>query len=240
MHYTNYYLAITYYIFKIVYVCIYVYNIYIYIYIVIMCIYIYICTSNIGFPRSKKARPQPLRQWSSIPALRQVGDGPRGAVGVAEGPGGNLPHAAMGLGPIWRLWGWLWFYMILCVILYDFIWFYNILMMYTAVLVGEFCDILMITQHFWLGLLSGNQTWQGEVYYYDYSLFSHWNLNLWGCYVLLNDPTPFLLQNPCLCPFMMAIPPEVRSVWVGSQSYHLQWRCSEAPMHINYPDSLST
>ena len=49
-------------------------------------------TSNIGFPRSKKARPQPLRQWSSIPPLRQVGDGPRGAVGVAEGPGGNLPE----------------------------------------------------------------------------------------------------------------------------------------------------
>ena len=134
------------------------------------------------------------------------------------------------------IWSYVWFYMIL----YDFIWPYNILMMYTTVLVGGFCDILMITQHFWSGLPSSNQTWQGEVYYYDYSLFSHWNLNLWGCYVLLNDPTPFLLQNPCLCPFMMAIPPEARSVWVGSQSYHLQWRCSEAPMHINYPDSLST
>lgn len=194
------------------------------------------------FPPVEKSQAATTQAWSSIPPLRQVGDGPRGAVGVAEGPGGNLPHAAMGLGPIWRLWGWLWFYMILCVILYDFIWFwpYNILMMYTTVLVGGFCDILMITQHFWSGLPSSNQTWQGEVYYYDYSLFSHWNLNLWGCYVLLNDPTPFLLQNPCLCPFMMAIPPEARSVWVGSQSYHLQWRCSEAPMHINYPDSLST
>jgi hypothetical protein len=72
------------------------------------------------------------------------------------------------------IWSYVWFF-------YDFIWSYNILMMYTAVLVGGFCDILMITQHFWLGLPSGNQTWQGEVYYHYYSLlFSHWNLNFWG------------------------------------------------------------